>query len=120
MKLPKRITKELDVVLSDREVLLRGKMLAESRVEFRKIKDEAKSVAKEYKDDLEAIEDEMRKLDVAVTSGSEPRPVECEWAALYEVGTKQLTRLDTGEVVSAEPLSDEERQVEMQPTKGEE
>lgn len=60
-----------------------------------------------------AAEARIVELAKALKSGKEDREVECEWRHDAENNLMDLVRTDTWEVVSSRPLTDQERQLEL-------
>lgn len=109
----KEITKAVEVEISESEKMTYARMMAEARNERDETAATAKRVAKGYKETIEAIEEKMACLGKAILTGKEDRPMRCIWEADFRIGTKQLIRTDTFEVIASEVLTDAERQLEF-------
>ena len=69
---------------------------------------------KEYKESLEALYSRRDVLAFQIKSRNEIRPVECAIEFHKPVtGVKRIVRLDTGELVKDEPMTEEERQEKL-------
>ena len=58
-------------------------------------------------------EDEKKELSVKLDAGYEMRTVDCEWRYGFDTGIKNLWRMDTGELVRQEKISQDEAQAEL-------
>jgi hypothetical protein len=75
------------------------------------LEDQKKAQDAEYKESLEAVKLQIKRLSRKLGAGSEMRNVQCKW--LLEDPTskeKTLVRLDTGEVVRVLPMQDHDFQ----------
>ena len=74
-----------------------------------------KALAADLKNEEEALKNEIAQYSRYVTDGMDFRMMECH--ILYdfpEVGMKTIQRIDTGETVKKERMSDEEKQTTME------
>lgn len=85
-----------------------GKLLERERLEA-----ELKSVTAELRAKIRDTQKEFLRLVVASAQAVEERPVECEQKTNYKLGTVEVVRLDTGEIVEARELKPEEKQLEL-------
>lgn len=113
--MPKTLTLTLPVKLTQHELLERGEALALGRVARNETALAAKAKAGEYKQQLEALDEEVDRLAGIVRDKAEPRPVVCELHLNLDQGTMETRRTDTGELVSARVLLDHERNLELFP-----
>jgi len=74
---------------------------------------ERKSVLGEFKSRLNALEERIHKLTLNVKDGVEMRSVECELRLNYTTLAATLIRSDTKEVVEERPMTDEEKQMNL-------
>lgn len=74
---------------------------------------ERKSVLGEFKSRLNALEERIHKLTLNVKDGVEMRSVECELHLNYTTLTATLIRSDTKDVVEERPMTDEEKQMNL-------
>lgn len=73
-----------------------------------------REAAKKYRDRLVGLDERQRKLGRVIRDRAESRMVQC--VALYHTpveATKRIVRLDTGEVVREEPMTQGECQLNM-------
>ncbi len=101
------------VALTEDELLAKGQRLAAlvaDLVDLRELHKEQRKAMKMAEDDLQGVVLEVRE-DVALRA--ELRDVPCEWVAAFPVNEAHLVRIDTGEVLRARELEDEERQLQI-------
>jgi hypothetical protein len=103
----------LQCVLSKEELAAKGVELAEIRQKIREVEAEKKARMSAFKTELDGLEEESKELDMALTVGSEDRPVKCRIEHLFSLNTVRKTRLDTNEVYSESPMTAAERQAEL-------
>lgn len=100
----------LSCVLTDAEMLDRGRQLAESLQDIREEEDRQATAKKEMKDTLESLQKEADRLSAIVRDGREDRTV----AVRIDHDEARLmvhkTRLDTGELIASRAMTEEERQ----------
>jgi hypothetical protein len=89
----KRVTKELPCALSEEEKRLRGRELAAEVRKKLDLEDEKKDVNASFKERKDEIDGKIVKLTNVVTSGLEPRQIECEGRyakrrVLHELGRR--------------------------------
>jgi hypothetical protein len=105
------ITLDLVCALDDDELRTRGAQLSSTSLEYDLVEDQKKTATKEFGDQLKALRGEMRRLSGNIRRKAETRPVQCivEFHSPV-VGTKRISRIDTGEFVRDEPMTAEEHQ----------
>lgn len=110
----KKVEIELPCALSDDEVRSRGDYLVELIARMDAVNEERSTVAKRYKDQLSGLAETQRKVAAAIRTRCETRMVRC-WVTYHAPceGVKRTTRMDTGEVVSEEPMTDAEKQLNL-------
>jgi len=110
----KKIEIELACSLSDDEVRSRGDYLVELIARMDAVSEERSNVAKRYKDQLSGLAETQRKVASAIRTRCEIRMVRC-WVTYHEPceGMKRVVRMDTGDVVSEEPMTDAEKQLNL-------
>ncbi len=113
--MPKTLTLTLPVTLTQHELLERGEALALGRVARNETALAAKAKAGEYKQQLEALDEEVDRLAAIVRDKAEPRPVVCELRPDLDRGVMETRRTDTGELVSTRVLEAHERNLELFP-----
>lgn len=112
--LTKPINRILAVPLTTIEKVDFGRRLAMLHQEYAQVEREKKSSADDFKDRLEILDGQTSSLARVVRDGEEFRDVECTWRYLFEANTKELIRMDTGEIVETTTISSEERQLMLQ------
>ncbi len=110
-KLLTNTSRNLFCVLTDSERLDRGRKLAELEENYDTCTVEKKAAVDSFKDRESAIEAGIKQLVPIIRDGMERRSVECEWRYHWSELTKELMRLDTGEIIETEIISAEERQI---------
>lgn len=98
-----------------------AKKIAQIQKNKEDIEEEAKLTAKAFKQRIEALESEISYVAESIRNDGENRNVECQW--LYEVSGidesgnwivnpeyKVAIRLDSGEIVASQRITEEERQ----------
>ena len=106
------IRRSLECELSDREVGLTARSLAQTVREYDEMEAEKKQAVKEYGEGLKTLRKDITKMSHAVRSKKEYRLVECLWRLCLGGQTKELIRQDTGDVVEIRVAEDSDRQVE--------
>ena len=115
-----KFTRTLDVALTEEEIAQRANELAEattrateidSKVEH--IKAEAKARLDEERGVALSVHRQMRKLADEIVSRSEWTDVECERRVAGDNSSVEFVRLDTGEVLETEPVTEADRQMEL-------
>jgi len=110
----KPIKRFLPVQLTTSEKVEFGQKLAQAHQEYGEVEREKKHVADKFKERLEVIDGRTSQLATIVHSGEELRDVGCQWRYLFEANTKELMRMDTGEIVETAAITPEERQLMLQ------
>jgi hypothetical protein len=100
--------------LTPAELQQKSMMLAEAINEHARVKAEASVRAKQFKDKLGGIQDEITELVEAIRHRSEERDVETNEIRDFDTNAVQTVRLDTHEVVSERPMESNERQQELE------
>jgi hypothetical protein len=104
----------LEVRLTEAELKAAGKAMAEAINKRNRIEGEVETFKAQKKAELAAIEAEVSRNAVLVNSEKEFRLVECSVDYDFDKkGVKTYTRVDTGEIVRTEPITNEERQQMM-------
>jgi len=104
----------LRCLLTDEEKINVGRQLAEATNDLEEIEEDKKQVVADFKAKSTAAEALISSLGNKLRSGYEFRDVSCFINFDQpEKGQKQTVRSDTGEVVSTEIMSEEEKQREL-------
>ena len=117
----KRITLSLHCEFTDQELAEKAQELSQATIELREAEEEKAAVSKTYSENIKEIRGRMGGLARAYKARGETRLVECV-VRMNEPEPLQKTtiRMDTGEVVKAEPMTEEERQEKLFEEKQEE
>lgn len=104
----------LDYHFTPDELIVMGKELGERQLRLRKLDDDRKMVADEWKAKISAEENHVNSLANKVSSGYEYRDIECTvtFNAPTE-GQKTVSRNDSGAVVKIMDMEDHEKQDEL-------
>jgi hypothetical protein len=110
----KEATFDLVCDLDDDELRERGNTLSSTALEYDKVEAEKKDVMKGFSESLKSLRGEIRKLSGIIRRKQETRPVLC-FVEFHSpvVGTKRISRKDTGEFVRDEAMSAQECQANM-------
>jgi hypothetical protein len=104
---------DLDLVceLSTEEVNERPQQMSAAMTEYDQVESDKKDAVKEYTEQMKELRGRMRRLSRTITSKTESRIVKCcTYFHTPVVGTKRTVRLDTGELVREEPMTNAECQ----------
>ena len=100
----------LAVILTQEELIDLSRKLAKANEDGVEIENRKKDVVADFAARIKKIEAITGALARIVSSGKEYRDVKCLWTFNYTQGYKELKRLDTGDVVKHQELSQVERQ----------
>jgi hypothetical protein len=109
-----RVELELFCMLTDEEVQNRGLMLGETVSAIDDTNTARTAAMKEFKERLVGLTEQQRKLARIIRERAEQRMVTC--AVRYHApceGIKRIVRLDTGELVREEPMTNSEKQLNL-------
>ncbi|MDR3799709.1 MAG: hypothetical protein P4K93_16265, partial [Terracidiphilus sp.] len=109
-----RIEIELPCALTDEEIQSRGRMLGETIWAIDDTNAARTASMKEFKERLVGLNEQQRKLAIIIGNRVEKRMVRC--AVQFHTpceGMKRVVRLDTGEMVREEPMTDSEKQLNL-------
>ena len=113
-KRTKKISLPLRCAFTEKELLERGKQMAEKHGELAGKKEELDTIKSQFKSQIEGLEAAIETLSKALTSGYEYRPVTC--TVLFDspkAGAKTTIRMDTMEEVSIDQMTPAEMQSEL-------
>ncbi len=107
----KRLTLSLRCEFTSEELQEKGEELSAIVLRYEEVDEERKTVSQTYREQLSDLRSDRKRLSSLIRKKGEDRPVECI-AKFHDphVGEKTIVRLDTGEIVRIEPMTDEERQ----------
>jgi hypothetical protein len=117
MKRP-NVKRELPCRLTARELTERSEALAHSVTELTALGQKKKAIADELKEEEGEWKSIQRKLSHQIVSGEEDRIVVCEWTPSIAEKCWRLHRVDTGEVIGVEAMTEKELQAELFPIGG--
>ena len=102
---------DLMVDLTVDEVAMYGRQLAGVAESYDEVEERKADVAKDFKEQLQNLRGEIRRLARLVRTKKEKRTVSCGIAFhTPAVGAKTIVRIDTGEIVREEPMTEVEMQ----------
>jgi hypothetical protein len=110
----KRIELELPCELTDEELHSRARMISETIGEIDALQGSRTEAMRQFKERLTGLVEMQRKLARIITTGIESRMVYC--VVMFHApceGLKRIIRTDTGEAVREEPMTDQERQLNL-------
>jgi len=110
----RKFVQELAVVLTSSERADRGRELANMLERIRETDRAEKERRKGFKAELDEMKLSADRLQRAVHTGSEPRPIECERVPNIDRSTWDIYRLDTGELSSSEAMTQGEKEASKQ------
>lgn len=107
-------TRNLPVLLTDEELLRRGKRIAAIEEDIGRVEYTLTSAKGQHKAEVTRLEGERAQLSRDIRNGYEHRSVEVEVRHDYRAATVVTSRTDTGEVIDTRTMTIEERQVELE------
>jgi hypothetical protein len=107
----KRLTLRLYSEFSQQELDDKRDRISGAMLEYDDVEAEKKESNKEFSEAMKGLRGEMRSLAKAIKRRGEDRDIDC-LAKFHDpqIGFKTIVRLDTGEIVKTEPMTDDERQ----------
>jgi len=111
----KRIGLQLPCIYNDEELAAKRDELSDTIIAIAEVEDRKSRVAKSFKEELDGLYATSGTLARDIKRRNEERLVDCvvEWNK-PNVGEKTIVRLDTGEMVKIEVMTDDERQDEIE------
>lgn len=113
VKVPRKITRDLPVKLTQDELAGVAKDIGRLNRERVKMEGEAKASAAQWKDRISGLDAQIADLADLADSGQRALPVACEERHDYRRGEVQVVRLDTGELLESRPMTPAERQATL-------
>lgn len=104
-----------EVILSEGELKTCAKQLAEAINGQARIEAELASFKAQKKSEATTIEATIQRNTLLLNTGKEFRMVECCWDYNWKEGIKRGHRKDTGEQISKDTITEEERQLDFAP-----
>jgi len=109
----KKTTRVLAVKFTPEEMQNLHEELANKTIELRQKEEAKKAAVSSMKSELDALQSQTKSLADKIRAKEEYRPVDCHIRFHWKEGQKQTVRLDTGECVDINKISDDERQQVM-------
>jgi hypothetical protein len=104
-------TKMQPVKLTPEEIVEHGDALAKANIDIEQIEKDLANVKKQYASKIAAFEASISSHSMFITTKEEWRDVECQWRFNFNAGTKDLVRLDTGDIIESQiKVTDNDRQ----------
>lgn len=110
----KSIQRNLPVLLTTDEKVDYGLNLAELHQDYGSVEIKKKDAADRFKNELDELNARISYFSRVIRSGEEWRNVDCQWRYIFDTNTKELMRMDTGEIVETAAITAEERQLLLQ------
>jgi hypothetical protein len=108
-----RIERTLPCHLTPEESHQASMAAAEKLLERERLEAKLRAVTAELRARIKESQKELYRLLLQSAQQKAERPVECEQRINYRLGTCEIVRLDTGEIVEARALTPDERQLEL-------
>lgn len=109
----RKVTKAIEVDLTDAEIADKGRVLAGLEKEIEAAKSLLKEECARLRSEVKVLEARRACVAGEIANGKGSVDVECEERLVFETNALQTVRLDTGEVVHERALSAAERQGEL-------
>lgn len=106
-------TRLLPVQLTEEEIKVKGEELAKDIKEHRDLELEKKAAAADFSKRMKTSSDNLLKLAQIVESGKEDREVPIKKEFDTRKNLCRITRLDSGDLVEARPMTEDEYQTEL-------
>lgn len=110
---PGTIKREIKVPLEPAFVNSNQAQLADFYQRALDIKDEKKEADASFNLRLKTIDERMQEIARVLKNPYTYEKVECAWTVIDGENKRELRRIDTGEVIETQPLSQEDREAEM-------
>lgn len=114
MALQTKVELELECHLTDAEKLAAGKELGDALEDMRRIEERLASFKAQVKAEASQKQAEIGILSQMLNTGRQYRSVDCEIRYDWAASSKTWIRLDTGEIVKVQGISDHERQQQFE------
>lgn len=99
------------VRLTPEEITEHGDALAKANLDLSQMEKDLANVKKQYASKIAGFEASIASHSMFITTKEEWRDVECQWQFDFKNGTKNLIRLDTGEIIESQiKVTDNDRQ----------
>lgn len=104
-------TKMQPVKLTPEEITEHSEALAKANIDVAQTEKDLANVKKQYASKIAGFEASIQSHSMFITTKEEWRDVECQWLFNFAMGTKNLFRLDTGQVIESKiKITDIDRQ----------
>lgn len=105
----------LEVRLTEKELKTASKLMADAFQKKGQLEAEVETFKADIKAKVKELDEHIVCAAALVNTEKEYRIVECEESFDFEKGLKTTVRLDTGEVVKTDKVTNEERQLFLHP-----
>lgn len=109
----RKITKSIEIPLTDAEVADKGRVLAGLEKEIEAAKSLLKEECARLRSEVKVLEARRATVAGEIANGKGSVDVECEERLVFETNALQTVRLDTGEIVHERALTAAERQMSL-------
>lgn len=109
----KRVQMHLDVKLTEQELLECGELMTKAMIDKAIKETEFERAKKTHKSLIQQFDDSIADLCALVSNKMQRRLVNCEIRHDYPAGVKHFFRVDNGEIVKSEVLTEEDRQEDL-------
>lgn len=103
----------LQCSLTAKEIYEAGKSLSDALKRVRELENRLDSVKQQIKGEMTTAEGDVAKYSGLVSSEKEHRMVDVEVRFDFKANKKEVVRIDTGELIKTDTITDEERQKVM-------
>ncbi len=104
------ITRKLDCILTEDDVLDRGRQLANAEQDLSNVEYEKKAAMDEFKKSIDAVNGRINTLAKAIREAKEERDVPCVIEDDWQSYEKTVRRTDTGEIIERYEMSETDKQ----------
>ncbi len=111
-----QFTKMQPVKLTPEEITDHSEALAKANIDVAQTETDLANVKKQYASKIAGFEALIQSHSMFITTKEEWRDVDCQWLFNFTRGTKELVRLDTGQIIESKiKVTDHDRQRMMPP-----
>jgi len=105
-------TRRILCKLTPAELNERGNLLSQLTIQLLQTKEEKAAIVAQFGATIKALEAKTNLLSVQIQNGSESRDIDCEVKISPDGFSRQVIRLDTGELIATEKLNHGELNLE--------
>ena len=110
---PTKAVLPIECVLSNEDKLNYSRDLANAISKMKRAQDRSKSFSAQIKAEIQAYDATINLLSEKINAGKEFRDVECRIEYDWDKKTKSWFRIDTGEIVAEDIITEKELQEEL-------